>query len=258
MEIKPKYKYTNAAKPRLPNNAFYFTVNNNKIRVCKTFFINTRGICDRQIRTVKKKTDPQGFVGNDIRGRHPSRKPTDPLLIESIKEHINSIPRIESHYLRATTSREYISGEKTITDLWKDFNASQKEEGKPTSDYWLYCDVFTKQFNISFFEPKKDRCGLDYELANPVRKLEIKNNYDDHLKEKDLCRQEKRLDRQNISDTFICAVYDLQAVLQCPTGETCSFFYKSKLNCLNFTIVEMLKKTETDKRRKKMKSIQMK
>ena len=57
MEIMSKYKYTNAAKPRSPNNAFYFTVNNNKIRVCKTFFINTLGICDRQIRTVKKKTE---------------------------------------------------------------------------------------------------------------------------------------------------------------------------------------------------------
>lgn len=56
MEIKPRYKYTNAEKPRLPNNAFYFTVNSIKIRVCKTFFINTLDICDRQIRTVKKTT----------------------------------------------------------------------------------------------------------------------------------------------------------------------------------------------------------
>lgn len=55
MEINPKYKYSNADKPRLPNNAFYFTVNNTRIRVCKTFYINTLGISDRQIRTVKKK-----------------------------------------------------------------------------------------------------------------------------------------------------------------------------------------------------------
>ncbi|KAL0830134.1 hypothetical protein ABMA28_003591 [Loxostege sticticalis] len=39
--------------------------------------------------------------------------------------------------------------------------------------------------------------------------------------------------------------------MQCPTGETSSFFYKSKLNCLNFTIVEMLKKTATVKKRNK-------
>lgn len=109
IEVKPKYKYTNAEKPRLPNNAFYFTKNNSKIRVCKTFFINTLGISDRQIRTVKNKTDPQGFVSKDIRGKHLARKPTDPVLIESIKQHINSIPRIESHYLRASTSRLKVS-----------------------------------------------------------------------------------------------------------------------------------------------------
>lgn len=253
MEIRPKYKYTNAAKPRLPNNAFYFTVNSNKIRVCKTFFINTLGICDRQIRTIKKKTDPQNFVSEDNRGKHVSRKPIDVNLIESIKGHINSIPRIESHYLRASTSREYISGEKTIMDLWKDFDKLQKEEGKPSCDYWLYYNIFNKEFNIGFFQPKKDRCDLcvDYEMANPARKIDIQAKYDDHLKEKDLCRQEKRLDRQNIDETNICAVYDLQAVMQCPTGESSSFFYKSKLNCLNFTIVEMTKKSEEVKKGKK-------
>lgn len=116
MEVKPKYKYSNAARPRLPNNAFYFTVNNNKIRVCKTFFINTLGICDRQIRTIKNKTDSQGFLQKDNRGKHASRKPISPFIIQDIKQHIDSIPRIESHYLRANTSREFISGEKTVMD----------------------------------------------------------------------------------------------------------------------------------------------
>lgn len=138
-------------------------------------------------------------------------------------------------------------------DLWRDFDKSQKEEEKPTCDYWLYYDIFTKEFNIGFFEPKKDKCDLcwDYELAAPNRKNEIKNKYEDHIKEKDLCRQQKRLDRENITETNICAVYDLQAVMQCPTGDTSAFFYKSKLNCFNFTIVEMLKKTETAQKRKK-------
>lgn len=154
--------------------------------------------------------------------------------------------------MRASTSREYISAEKTIMNLWKDFDKSQKEDEKPTCDYWLYYDIFTREFNIGFFQPKKDKCDLclDYELAAPNRKIEIKKKYEDHLKEKELCRQEKRLDRQNINETNICAVYDLQAVMQCPTGETSSFFYKSKLNCLNFTIVEMLKKSETAKKLK--------
>lgn len=94
MEVKPKYKYTNAANPRKPNTAFYFTVDSQRIRVCKTFFINTLDITERQIRTVKLKTNSNGFVAEDLRGRSRSRAPIDPSLVQDIKDHINSIPRI--------------------------------------------------------------------------------------------------------------------------------------------------------------------
>lgn len=38
-DITPKYKYTNSQNPRRPNKAFYFILNDNIIRVCKTFFL---------------------------------------------------------------------------------------------------------------------------------------------------------------------------------------------------------------------------
>lgn len=34
-------------------------------------------------------------------------------------------------------------------------------------------------------------------------------------------------------------MYDLEAVLQCPRGQTSSFYYKSKLNCYNLTVTEL-------------------
>lgn len=244
-EVKPKYKYTNAEKPRLPNNAFYFTVNGNHIRVCKKYFINTLDISDRQLRTVKKKTNSQGFVEQDRRGKHDNRKKVKPELLQDIKDYINSIPRIESHYLRATTSKEYISESKTITDLWKDFNQQQKEKSRPECDYWLFINTFNKDFNISFFQPKKDRCEtcLAYELAPVNSKMELKTSYDNHLVEKELCRQEKRTDRENIDKTHICAVFDLQSVMLCPSPSY--FYYSSKINCLDFTITE-LNKTQSE------------
>lgn len=141
-DVSPKYRYTNAANPRLLNQAFYFTVDGVKIRVCKSFFIRTLDISDRQIRTVKSKTNGSGFVERDLRGRHENRKKIDPNVLQDIKNHINSIPRIESHYLRASTSREYIGGEKSIRDLWRDFTKSQEEHNKPTVEYWLYYKTF--------------------------------------------------------------------------------------------------------------------
>lgn len=38
IKITPRYKYTNAENPRYPNHAFYFSVHDEKVRVCKTFF----------------------------------------------------------------------------------------------------------------------------------------------------------------------------------------------------------------------------
>lgn len=37
----------------------------------------------------------------------------------------------------------------------------------------------------------------------------------------------------------IVSCYDLQAVMTLPKGEILIFYYKSKLNCLNFTISEL-------------------
>lgn len=74
VKVSAKYRYTNAENPRGFNHAFYFTIANNKIRVCKTFFINTLAITDRMVRTVKAKTDSNGFVEQDNRGAHNHHK----------------------------------------------------------------------------------------------------------------------------------------------------------------------------------------
>lgn len=49
--IMPAIRFTGKQKPRGYNNAFYFTVDNEKIRVCKKFFIEL-DVNDRVIRTL--------------------------------------------------------------------------------------------------------------------------------------------------------------------------------------------------------------
>ncbi|XP_050673826.1 uncharacterized protein LOC126971565 isoform X1 [Leptidea sinapis] len=251
IEVQPRYKYTNATNPRQPNVALYFTINGKKERVCKTYFLNTLGISDRQLRTVKAKINETGFLATDQRGKHANRKTIDESIIQDVKNHINAIPRIESHYLRASTSREFIDGCKTVKELWRDF-CNTRNERHPKVEYWLYHNVFTTQFNIAFHQPKKDRCDLcvEFELASIDRKSMLKERYQKHFEEKTLCREEKKNDRMNLAEDNgnICVVYDLQAVMQCPTGDSSAFYYVSKLNCFNFTVAELAKKkTETTK-----------
>lgn len=48
---------------------------------------------------------------------------------------------------------------------------------------------------------------------------------------------EKAKDKENAGKgEILLAVYDLQAVLPVPMGQTSAFFYKSRLNCFNFTV----------------------
>ncbi|CAH1106879.1 unnamed protein product [Psylliodes chrysocephalus] len=101
--VMPKYKYTNAERPRNANKAFYFTINEKPIRVCKTFFRNTLDITDRMIRSVSSKLDENGFLKEKNRGKHDSHPQLNEDLVQAIKNHINSIPRMESHYVRANT-----------------------------------------------------------------------------------------------------------------------------------------------------------
>lgn len=46
--VEPRYRYVRENSHRQKNNAFYFSVNGQKIRVCKTFFKATLSISDRQ------------------------------------------------------------------------------------------------------------------------------------------------------------------------------------------------------------------
>lgn len=244
--IQRKYRYTTTQKGRQLNNAFYFTKMGQQIRICKTFFMNTLDINNRVIQTVVKKRKDTGLVEEDKRGKHHGHHKLPDGIKESIRNHINSIPRIESHYLRQQTTREFIEGGKTISDLHRDYVEECKRNNKPHGNYVMYAKIFNTEFNLGFFVPKKDRCELCVAYENAENKQNLQQKYDQHLREKELSRQEKQRDKDIASETNIVAVYDLQAVLPVPKGDVSVFYYKSKLNCFNFTISDLVsKKTES-------------
>lgn len=240
--IEPKYRYIRVGSTRQNlNHAYYFTKMGQRIRVCKLFFMNTLAISDKSIRTVVKKNSGSitGIQMQDNRGKHGNQFKLDAALKDRAKEHINSIPRIESHYCRARSKREYIEGSRSIATLHRDYVDKCKAEGKGYLSYKLYYNIFVNDFNISFWKPKKDQCEDCTAFANVEDKTLLQAQYDLHLKEKHLARAQKENDKKNISDNLIVCVYDLQAVMPCPQGEVSSFYYISKLNVLNFTVTEL-------------------
>jgi hypothetical protein len=236
--IIPKYRYSCTNNLRKLNSAFFFEVNGQRIRVCKTFFSNTLDFKERSIRTVLAKKTDTGFLEEEKRGKHGKQPTVDPEIKESVRSFIRNIPRIESHYLRAQTTREFIESGKNLSDLYRDYKEERENEGKKYANQVMFNRIFNTDFNISFFIPKKDQCDFCERMKNCVddeKKKEIEERYNAHLQEKELSRQEKDVDK--VKPNVAC--YDLQAVMPLPKGFVSSFYYKSKINCYNFTITDL-------------------
>lgn len=248
-EVVPKLKFRrirteDKGEPRKPNQSFSLNYNDCDVKVCKVFFCNTLGISQRTVRTViaKKNKLCDVLLEEDKRGKHNNHKTMDVEIKARICAHIDSIPRIESHYLRQQTTREYIDGSRSISDIYKDYVEKSKEESVDYCSYATFHKIFRDNYNISFFEPKKDQCEtcVTYSNSTEEEKALKTEEYETHLKEKNLSRIEKEKDKANAN--IITAVYDLQAVMQLPKGNISTFYYTSKLNVLNFTIFNLKSK----------------
>lgn len=144
---------------------------NKEICVCKTFLINTLGITQRIIRTViDSKAQNDGFIPPDQRRKHEKQCTLEPEVIQAVKDHIESIPRVESHYLRASTSRQFIDGGLTVAELHRNYSETTEQ---------AYCELrrlltnFQTRFYNGFFKPKKDRCD-EYEAYENTSEEEKK------------------------------------------------------------------------------------
>lgn len=79
---------------------------------------------------------------------------------KGIRDHINSFQRVESHYLRSQTTRKYIDGSLTLAQMYRYYKQDQEQKGLPVAKKCNYDNIFNTEFNISFFQPKKDQCAV--------------------------------------------------------------------------------------------------
>lgn len=240
--IKVTVNSTCDKPPRKPNSSYYFMINGHEVRVCKIFLLNTLSIGEKTLRNVTDKiTDNALYIMTpvDNRGKHGKQRKLSDEVLQSVRDHINSIPRVESHYLRSNTNREFIDGSLTVAELHRSYKNLRQAAGKEAVNYDAYHRIFSTDFNIGLFVPRKDQCDECEAYKNAVDKEPLLAKHELHLEEKNLSRLELQKDIEkckNIDNHSIIAIFDLQAVLPCPVGQSSAFFYKSKINCYNFTV----------------------
>lgn len=210
-------------------------------------FMNTLAIWDgvidsayKHINIVTKTPTP------DKRGKHSTRpKKTTEEQKESAKTHINSYPRIPSHYIRSRIQREYLQSGLTAAKMfrqYKEWCVSQSIPEKNRVSSSQYRHILNFEFNIGFFKPKKDQCQLCNLMKKGTRqeREHFKEAWVSHFNSKKACYAEQKRARKLVSQREECAMlsFDLQKVLPCPKSETSVFFYKNKLSLYNLTVYE--------------------
>lgn len=226
---------------------YYLQTEISKIQVCKTFFLNTLCISGQTVRTVFNKMNSAGNVNEDQRGKACKNSMLDKSVKQSVRDHMNMFETIDSHYCRQKTERKYLPPTLNIYKmftLYEEYCLENNVEKKATES--MYRHIFTTEFNMSFFLPKKDLCDVchSYENSLPEGKLEMEQEYQRHIENKNLARNLKNADKEKAKENASCcaAVFDLQQVLPAPKTEVGVAYYKLKLSTFNFTVFNLASK----------------
>ncbi|KAB0803299.1 hypothetical protein PPYR_00269 [Photinus pyralis] len=234
----------NSQSRRKFSREYYFKIENQEKRVCKTMFLHTLGISERWVSTALSKVKDSGAVEEDNRGKHQSRpNKINEDVKEIVREHIKLFPVVPSHYTRKNTQKLYLEDGLNIQRMYRLYLEFAKTmDVTNVASSRQYRDIFNGEFNLSFFKPKKDQCDLcirytDTDKGNP----ELQEKYDSHITNKNSARSLKDQDKLIAlnNKSIIVACFDLQKVLVTPKSEVSIFYYKSKYATYNFTVYDI-------------------
>lgn len=109
-QLQLRFRRITGGQPWKPNCAFYLVFNGEKIRRCKPFIIQTLGITEGTLRKViASRASGTEIVDEDTGGKYKKHRKTDKEVL------FDTIPKVESHYVRNDRGREFIDG-KVLTN----------------------------------------------------------------------------------------------------------------------------------------------
>ena len=240
--IDKKTTQTNKVSKSRRKYFYNFFVDNVKHRVCKVFYLSTLDISSRQISYYHENKLETGIPAPTKWGKHCKKKVLE-MTKQSIENHINLFPRVESHYCRSISCKQYFDGSlnlKKLYDLYLTYCTRYKI--LPAKEC-MYCSIFNTKFNIEFHKSIKDLCDTCYQfcIIENANEEQIQK-YNKHIASKNETKIERDKDRKLNSPTTTIVCIDLQNVLSLPKSNVGNFFYKRKLSYYNLTGYSSLNK----------------
>ncbi|XP_047144327.1 uncharacterized protein LOC124817910 [Hydra vulgaris] len=219
--------------------SYYYSifVSNTQYRVCKSYYLSTLNISSHRVFYFHKfnKSLTTGTPLQSKSGKYVKKR----LLEESkqvVRDHINLFPRIDAHYSRRKTHKEYMEGSLNIGRMYDLYKIYCDENVSPPAKEHMYRYIFNHEFNIVFQKPKKDLCDTCYEYRNIVNASNKQtDSYNKHIKSRNDTKTERENDRQNVDSKTAIVCIDLENVLNLPRANVGNFYYKRKLSNYNLT-----------------------
>lgn len=215
----PKRRTTVDKSRRNYSVYYYFTKNSTLSPVCKKFFLHTLDISERATRTALCKVNENGVLEKEKRGgrqRSQDALEKEKQIRDKIAQHIDRFPRIESHYCRAKTTKQYLHSDLSLQKMYDMFLKELEESYSDTKpSLSTYRNIF-KSKHLSFYRPKKDLCTLCimYKQGDDKIKEELRERFSKHTAEKNKVREIKQVWKEKAieNDSILCGVFDLQQV----------------------------------------------
>lgn len=185
IKIHPKKRcYPKKTKKEVSSRNFSASyavkINGEEITICKTEFLSIHGLQNSRGRLnaiVSAIANGATTPKSDKRGKHKNRpnKISD-SRIQSVRNHINSIPKYQSHYSRSVNAGKYYFGcDLSISRLYEEYYlpwCTENNIDQPVSQD-TYRRIFCTEFNIGFSMPKSDTCKICDESIIKIQALHL-------------------------------------------------------------------------------------
>jgi len=244
--IPKKTRKTKYSTRRKETIVYSFTVDGVQIRVCKQFFLKTLDIGEKTVSVVVRSPAVRlhGVDQGDMRGYNAKKHALSEAQKESVREHIRSFPVIDSHYCRKKTQRQYLENGLTISKMHRLY-LEIPHTVKPVKRT-SYAQIFNKEFNLGFHQPRKDQCDTcdTFAKLSEDQKVASRMMQESHMRRKDQARAQKEADK-NLAKTdckIKAAAFDMEKVLVTPSLEVSRLYYMRKLSTYNFTVFDLATK----------------
>ena len=217
-------------------------INDSTKEVCKGFFLNTLDISYKFIRCTENAKSEIGTATKDRRGKVTPKNRTPPRMKQIVRQFIEGLPAVPSHYCRSSSQKKYLPEEfESLANIYRIYKAYCVEHKYSPVSKFVFQETFRKEYNIGIHVRKKDKCVecVKFQTLEQPSKEE-QEIQDAHIAEKNAVNARYTEDQKRTSTdpAFICVSFDLEKVLTTPRGKSILFFYARKYAYYNLTFYE--------------------